>query len=927
MYFGLLGPLMVRAEHGYLTISAPRQRILLAALLLKAGRVVTAEELTEAIWAGQPPRGTQGALHSAVQRLRLSLGDGGRSLIITRPPGYLIEPGEDGIDIRGFERLAARATAAAAAGQWPRAAEAAREALELCRGEPLADVPSPLLRAREVPYLTERRLRVLGVRIDADLRLGRHSELVAELRQLVTAHPLREGYRGQLMLALFGAGQQADALAVYQDMRRLLADELGVDPSPDLQAVHQRILTADPGLSGAASGGGRGHPVPAQLPAAPRHFVGRADELKALGTLLVEPTGLVMIAAISGTAGIGKTALAVHFAHQVAERFPDGQLYVNLHGFDPAGPPLTAAEAIRGFLDGFQVGPQRMPASLAAQAALYRSLLAGQRVLVLLDNARDAEQVRPLLPGSPGCMVIITSRSQLTSLVATDGAHPLTLGLPAAWEARELLTSRLGAERILGEPGAAEELIKLCARLPLALSITASRAAAHPGFPLGLLAAELRATGTPLDALDAGDARSNMRAVFSWSYRQLSEPAARLFRLLGLHPGPDVSAPAAASLAGLPMADVRAALTELTRAHLLAEHPPGRFAFHDLLHAYAAELAAAQHSPAERQAATGRLLDHYLHTANTAALLLSPTRDPVTLSGARPGVTAERLATARQALAWFEAERLVLLAASMRAADTGFDIHAWQLPWTLARFLDTRAYWPEWLSIARTALAAAERLGDPAAQADACHRLGSALARLREFGQAQLLMQRAQDLYAGIGDPIGQANVCISLAAESGNQGRHADGLRHAQRALDLAASAGNRAYQALARNAVGWYHAQLGDYQQALAHCHQALRLHLESGDESGQAHTLDSLGYAYHHLGQHAQAIACYRRALDIRTRLGDRYLQARTLDRLGEIHHDVRDPRAAREAWERSAAILDDLSQPAADQIRAKLRRPPR
>ncbi|HLN71171.1 MAG TPA: BTAD domain-containing putative transcriptional regulator, partial [Streptosporangiaceae bacterium] len=638
MDFGLLGPLVVRDGTRYVPVSAPRQRVLLAALLLSAGRVVGLDALAEVLWDGQPPAGARGALHSAVQRLRSTLGPSGAGLVETRPPGYLIRVDDGTFDVREFNVLAARGHAAAAAGTWAQAARLLREALGLWRGDPLADVPSQLLRDREAAPIEDQRRQALAARVDADLHLGRHGEVVAELRQLVMAHPLQEQFHAQLMLSLYRSGRPADALAAYQDVRRVLAGELGIDPGPEIRLLHQRILAADSELllaaDGEPSGSGpaalispaapgrgdpaaaRGHVVPRHLPAATRHFTGRAEALKALAALAAEASHGTVISVIDGTAGVGKTSLALHFAHQVAERFPDGQLYVNLRGFDPAGPPMAPVEAIRLFLDALAVPAARIPAGLDAQAGLYRSLLAGQRMLVLLDNARDVDQVRPLLPAGPGCLVIVTSRSQLTSLVAAEGAAPLTLGVLTEAEARELLSRCLGPERVAGEPSAASEVIQLCARLPLALSIAAARTASQPGLSLAALTADLRDARGRLDALDAGHAAANVRAVLSWSYDQLDAPAARLFRLLGLHPGPDISAAAAASLAALPLDEGRRRLGELTRAHLLAEHPGGRFWCHDLLRAYAAELTQSADSEAERRAATGRMLDHYLHTAH-----------------------------------------------------------------------------------------------------------------------------------------------------------------------------------------------------------------------------------------------------------------------------------------------------------------------
>ena len=950
MDFGLLGPLVVRDGTRNVPVSAPRQRVLLAALLLRAGRVVGQDALAEVLWEGQPPTGARGALHSAVQRLRSTLGPSGAGLVETRPPGYLIRIDDGEFDVREFSVLAARGQAAAAAGTWAQAASLLREALGLWRGEPLADVPSQLLRDREAAPLEDQRSQALVARIDADLHLGRHGEVVAELRQLVTAHPLQEQFHAQLMLSLYRSGRQGDALAAYQDVRRVLADELGIDPGVELRLLHQRILAADNELLLAAGGElsssapttpttlrppapSRGDPaaaqenaVPRQLPAATRHFAGRAEALKTLAALAAEAAEAshpTVISVIDGTAGIGKTTLALHFAHQVAERFPDGQLYVNLRGFDPAGPPMTSVEAIGLFLNALAVPAARIPAGLDAPAGLYRSLLAGQRMLVLLDNARDVDQVRPLLPASPGCLVIVTSRSQLTSLVAAEGAAPLPLDVLTDAEATELLSRHLGPERVTREPGAAGELIQLCARLPLALSIAAARIASRPGLSLAALTADLRDARGRLDALDAGHAAANVRSVFSWSYQQLDAAAARLFRLLGLHAGPDISAAAAASLAGLPRDEGRRRLGELTRANLLAEHAPGRFSCHDLLRAYAVELAQSADSETERRAATGRMLDHYLHTAHSAALQLHPTRKPVTLAPLQPGAEPEHIGAAGQALAWFGVEDRVLMAATARALEAAFDTHAWQLAWAMSRFLDTRGRWHDWAVTEQIALAATQRLGDRAAQASAHQRFGFVSGRLGRYQDAHAHLGLALGIHTERADHTGQAYVHNALAITLNNQGRYGEALVEAQQALKSYTAAGDRPGRALALNSVGWLHAILGDHRQALSYCGQSFDLFRDLGYQEGMASTLDSLGYAHQQLGQHAEATACYQQALDLHREVGGRWGVAETLGHLGDTRHAAGNPQEARTAWEEALAILDDLHHPDADQIRAKLR----
>ncbi len=950
MDFRLLGTLVVSDGTRDISLSAPQQRVLLAALLLDAGRVVAVDDLAEVLWEGQPPAGARGAIHSAVQRLRSTLGPSGVDLVQTRAPGYLIRVDDGELDIREFSALAARGPAAAAAGTWTQAASLLREALGLWRGEPLADVPSQLLRDRETPAIKDLRLQALVTRIDADLHLGRPGEVLAELRQLVAAHPLQEQFHTRLMLSLYRSGRQADALAAYQDVRRVLADELGIDPGPELRLLQQRILAADSELLLAAGTGpseaasatisaaaqGRGdrsaateNVVPRQLPAATRHFTGRAEALKALTALAAEATGAVeasqatVISVIDGTAGIGKTTLALHFAHKVSGQFPDGQLYVNLRGFDPAGPQMTPVEAIRLFLDALAVPAAKIPAGLDAQVGLYRSLLVGKRMLVLLDNAHDVDQVRPLLPAGPGCLVIITSRSQLTSLVATEGASPLTLDVLTDAEARELLSRSLGQERVADDLGATGTLIQLCARLPLALSIAAARTSSQPGLSLAALTDGLRDARGRLDALDAGHATANVRAVFSWSYNQLDPPAARLFRLLGLPAGPDISAAAAASMAGLPLDAGCRGLLELTRAHLLAEQVPGRFTCHDLLRAYAAELTQSVDGEAERSAATGRMLDHYLHTAHAAALRLRSINSPLMLAAFQPGAAPEPISDAGQAQAWFEAEHQVLMAATVRALEAGFDTHAWQLVWSLSDFLDMGGRWHDWAVAEQIALTAAQRLGDRGAQASVHQRFGYASGRIGRYEDAHAHLGLALSIHEERGDHAGQAYVHNSLAITLSYQGRHGEALDHARQSLESYRAAGDRAGQAQALNSVGWLNAVVGDHQQAISYCQQSLDLFRELASTEGAAAALDSLGYAHQQAGQHAGATACYQQALELHRAAGSRWGAGDTLGHLGDTSHAAGKPREARAFWEEALAILADLHAPEADQIRAKLR----
>jgi tetratricopeptide (TPR) repeat protein/transcriptional regulator with XRE-family HTH domain len=662
--------------------------------------------------------------------------------------------------------------------------------------------------------------------------------------------------------------------------------------------------------------------VPRQLPAAVADFTGRAAELAALTRMLDEACGdspgTVVISAIGGTAGVGKTALALRWAHQVAGRFGDGQLYVNLRGFDPSGVPMAAADAVRGFLDALGVPPDRIPARPEAQAGLYRSLLADRRMLIVLDNARDEEQVRPLLPASPASLVIVTSRNQLGGLAAADRARLLSLDVLGQGEAVHMLTARIGAARAAAEPAAAAEIAALCGRLPLALAVAAARAEARPGLPLAAVAAGLRDRAGRLDALDAGEAAGSVRAVFSWSYRQLSTRAARMFRLLGLHPGPDISVPAAASLAAVDESRACHLLAELTRAHLAAELVPGRYALHDLLRAYAADQARDTDGEPDRAAAVTRVLDHYLHTARNGAALMLPSHESIPLTPPSAGTAPEQFTTGEQALAWYEDEHHVLLAAMALAVDWRLDNHAWQISLVMHPILATRGYNAEWAAIKRGHMAAAAR-DDAAMVASGARDTAGTLGDYQWIPEYFAGLAR---LYEQLGNRHGQALCLTSLASIAEYQGQYAEALAYAEQAASLFSGLGDKKGEAELLSWVGWYHALLGDYRQARGLCRQALALNADCGSRHLEGNIWNSLGYTEYHAGDVGEAAACYERALGIFQAVGDRWGEADSLTNLGDIRRAADEPPQAREAWQQALAILDDLQHPDAAEVRAKL-----
>lgn len=668
--------------------------------------------------------------------------------------------------------------------------------------------------------------------------------------------------------------------------------------------------------------------VPRQLPARPRHLIARDGELSMLTAFAdAADAGCAQFTVITGPAGIGKTALALAWGHRSARRFPDGQLYVDLRGFAPAGAPVAPGHALTGFLDALGVPPERMPAGTEARSALFRSVTATRRVLVVLDNARDADQVRPLFPAGGGCVALVTSRNGLTGLVA-EGADAVAPQPLSAAQTTELLAARLGARALAEEREATTELVAFCAGLPLAANIVAARAATHPavgaglGISLGEHAKAMRETRSRLDGLTTGDLNTDIRAVFSWSYQLLSPQAGQLFRLLALHPGPDCSVAAAAGLIGRSPGETVAALAEIGAAHLTAEPAPGRYAFHDLLRVYAGELVTEIDGRSVRDAAVIRTLDHYLHTAQRATALIAPAWVPVAAGRPADGVRPEPLRDNDEAKEWFEAEFQVLLGVIGLAVETGHDRYAWQIPWTLRTFLDRRGHWHEMQSTHRTALAAARRADDATAEAIARRGLGRAALRLRDFQASLRHTSQALGIHAASGDRLGQANAHYDLALVAEQQGDHARALRHAQQALKHFEAAGSPAARANSLNTVGWFHALAGGHREALEYCTRALELFQGLDDAAGEAGTWDSVGYAHHSLGELPQAIAAYQTSIDRFRIIGDRFYEAGTLVRLGDVQLAAGDADAAERTWREALGILEGLQHPDVAKVAAKL-----
>jgi DNA-binding SARP family transcriptional activator/tetratricopeptide (TPR) repeat protein len=932
MQFRLLGPVEIETDGRPVALARRRERFLLAVLLLEPGRVVPAHRLAELLWEDNPPRQARRALYSHVARVRSVLAKAGADAqgvaLLSCGDGYQINVQPEAVDVHRFRGLVEEATKSVDLTQRDKLL---RDALALWRGPALHNSAGERIRARICADLNELRLNAIEESMATGLALGRHRELIPELARLTTDHPLRGRLARLHMLALHHAGRTTDALDVYITARTTLAEELGMDPEPALRQLHEAILRGEPvpasDLTATSSTSDGAATPPAQLPADIAAFTGRDLPLKTLDALLDAgkqgaPTAVV-ICAIAGTAGVGKTALAVHWAHRVAARFPDGQLYVNLRAFHPNGSALDPAVALGGFLDALGVPRERIPADLPAQIGLYRSQLAGKRILVLLDNARDAEQVRPLLPGAPGCLALVTSRHQLTGLVVTEGAHPLTLDLLTIDESRDLLARRLGPERTTAEPEATDEVIALCAHLPLALAIMAARAATKPALPLAALARQLRETASQLDAFDSDDPLTNLRTVLACSYQALTAVAARMFRLLGMLPGPDFTASAAGGLADRPLATTQVLLGDLARAHLIMEHVPGRYTLHDLLRAYATEQAHLHDTARERHTAIHRLLDHYLHSANAAARLLSPNCDALfTLPVPNPAVAIETFADPEHAWAWFTAEHHVLIAAVNHATAARLDHHIYHLAWTLVVFLDRQGLWLDSLATQHLALAAAERVGDRSGQALTIQEIGRGKWRLGQYDSAYRHFQHALDLFSELGDHVGKARTHLRFGLVLERRNQISEALNGAEEAHRLYEAAGHKWGQAKALNAIGWYCTLLGDHPRAVTHCRQALTRFQEIDDQEGQADTWDSLGHAHHRLGDHEQALVCYQRSIDLYREIGARRGEADTMVRVGDTHDDIGDREAATNAWQHALTILEQLGHPDAEHVRDRL-----
>jgi DNA-binding SARP family transcriptional activator len=918
--FRVLGPVEAEIDGVPLPIQRPRQRAILGYLLLNRNMYVSSDRLVDALWDGDGPSTARSQVQTELSRLRrLIRSCGVPDPVTTGPIGYTIPVDSDQLDLDAFTSLVHAASTA----DNPAAIADLRAALDLWTGTPLEGITAAYAPAHRI-RLEEQRLRTYEQLFDRELAEGRHSDVIPEVCALVKAHPLSERLTAQLVLACYRSGRQADALAAIRSLRARLADEQGLDLGRELQDLERAVLRSDPALDLPAAHSTvtvstRPTP-PMQVPRSAAAMVVRSAQVAQLDRILLPPggSGDPALAVVTGAPGVGKTTLAVHWAHRAADRHPDGQLYANLRGFDARQDAADPADVLRQFLVALGEPAAQLPQDRDSLAGLYRTRMAGRTMLVVLDNARDAAQVRPLLPGTADSAVLVTSRNRMVGLVASHGAQSVGVDVFTEREAHDLMARRLGADRVADAPEAAAALVGECAHLPLALAMVTARAASRPTLSLAAVLSELRTGTTDLHRFQIDGDAVDIAAAFSWSYKALSQDAQALFLAFGMHPLPEASIEAAATMCGVPLARARNLVEELISASLVTEHPGERFVMHDLLRAYARQVSIA----GEPSAMTRRMLDHYVYTTHRAVMIFQPGRRRLPLDEVDPMVTVTALADRHEALAWLAAEHRTLVTLVSQASGWGFDAQAWRLGWCLTDYLFRVGHWNDWVGVQSATLVAAERLGDARAMAAAHVGLGRALQQLGRNDEALAQLRAARRLSAGIGDRNAEAFALQVLSDVSAERGGDGAGLAALRRALALYLEAGNALGAAAVHNNLGLRYAGLARYDEALAHCTEALGVFQDRGEINGTGAVHDTLGRIHHGRGDYANAIEHFNRSAEIKSTLGESYLEAMTLAHLGESYLAIRDEPSAVQAWRRATDILERLEHVAAAEVRARL-----
>jgi DNA-binding SARP family transcriptional activator/tetratricopeptide (TPR) repeat protein len=903
----LLGPVEV-SQDGRRLHPVVSQSCLLAMLLLEPGRMVTSARLIDAVWGEKAPASARNTIQVYVHRLRRALTAFEGITLETAGEGYRLEVNAGRVDLHRFRRLVAEARNS---GDDSLAGRLLRTALGLWQGPPLAGLPATVLWDGIRAGLIEERLNALEQRIGTDLRLGRHEELVDELAGILTEHPLRERFVGMLMVALHRSGKTAKALEVYEHTHRKMAAELGVGPGKELARLHRQVMAGDPDLDTLTTQRTFVRTVPRQLPGGVPGFTGRVTHLRELDGLQTQGSAVV-ITAIDGKAGVGKTALSVHFAHRVKDRFPDGQLYLGLRGFDPFHPPLDPEEALGRLLRGLGVEPENIPLELPEQVALYRGVVAGRRVLIVLDDAASADQVRPLLPGTPSCLVLVTSRTRLTGLGTADGARRLFLDVLAPAEATALLRGLLDPGLADAEPGAAEELARLCGYLPLALRIAAANTGMRPGTRLAEVVAELSEQNrlTALSVRD--DDQTAVRATFDLSYRVLEPGPRKLFRRLGLVPAVDFGAVTASVLVDRSVEETTRLLDLLTAANLVERRDGDRYAMHDLLRLYAAEQAASDESERELGEARRRLFGWYLDTADDAGRLLYPESKHLPT----PEVAASAFPGAAEALAWFEIERANLVAVARHAAEHGPREVAWRISDAVHGFFHRRRYPADWHVVAFAGLTAARAEGDERVQATMHHILAHALWSMARFREGIEHQEQALTLSRRVGWFEGEAKFLVFMGQLHKELGDVDTAIGNYERALAISRAHGLRHEEAQNLASIGtmcWHRGQLA---QAVDHYSQALAIDREIGSANLENLHLIFLGATYRDLGELDRGIGFMERALAVTQAAGARDTESYLLDDLSIAALDAGRHQQAFDLASQALALAEEIHDAGAE-----------
>ncbi len=902
----LLGPVEVIGPRGPAELVGVRQRALISLLALDAGRVVTQNRLVDALWGEAPPRTAVKTLYSHIARVRHSLDVCGMpSVLLTHGSGYTLAVRPDEVDVTRFEKKVAHGRRMLADGKTAEAVAHLRDALALWRGEALAGAPAASRLAAEADRLHEMRLSAQEDLWEARLGLGEHATAVDELEKLLVDNPLRERLVELFILSLYRCGRHTEALEAYQRLRGRLGEQLGVEPGPRIATLYAAVLRRSPELDFAGAATGTPRVVkPAQLPSPVGHFVGRQGDLSVLNGLLSGPAGVGRVGVVCGPAGMGKTALAVEWAHRALDRYPDGQLFLDLRGHDPAT-AMPVGEALTQLLRSLDVPAADLPTDPAGLIGLYRSVMHGRRVLVLLDNAASADQVGSLVPPSGGSLLLVTSRNQMAGLAVDYAVTGVDLEVLAAEEALVLLGRILGTERVAKEQTAAGRLVELCGRMPLALRIAAAKLATRPPRPIAELAAELAGADRLALLAVPGDSRS-IRTVFASAYQALSPAAAGMFRRVGLHPGATFTASLAAALTGVAEAKARRTLDDLVGVHLVTEVGSGRYRLHDLIRLYAAERA----DRAERAETAARIIDWHLTVADAANRVFDPVRDRAGAIDVHPPIKAPFAAEHDEALAFLDSERANLLPAVRLAQEHGLNRGAWQLAYLLTSFHVLRGYRADHVEMCRVGLSAAQRLGDPTPEAMMRSLLGMGCNTIHRHEEALEHLPRALELMRVIDDRRGQAMALNNIALAYGRLGRPDAAIDAFHRALELHTADGHAPGIALALNNLGHMHTLKSKPDTAMGYLSRALNLAREIGNAHLEAAVLHSLGEAHLARADHDAALTHLSTALDIKRRLGERRKEADTHNLIGLVHRDRGGHTAARTHFQRALAIGREL-----------------